>query len=284
MREVTGRILSWDEVSQQGVIEGDDGARYPFSAREWTEEREPDVHEGVLVICQNGRDASRVEYLGIEHIPFMKTTIHSEHGDVQTVSHTRLIGGPWRVRSDALVWMAVARGLHQQNSHVAIEDIGDLLRGEHQPISLRGSVIKYCYGIAIELYLKWILIEAKVRYRRNHKLTQLVRKLPAAVLDGLRSIYSDYRDRYAPTFVMMEAHAHGAEELTLDWSTFDKFIENLDKLKFVSGRYADPAEYSIFQSRSSQMSREMNSYMDSDAFFVLGDKLLAHKPNPSDYE
>ena len=54
MREVTGRILSWDEVSQQGVIEGDDGARYPFSAREWTEEGEPDVHEGVLNQSQGG--------------------------------------------------------------------------------------------------------------------------------------------------------------------------------------------------------------------------------------
>ena len=284
MKEVTGRILSWDGVSQQGMIEGSDGAHYPFSSKEWTEEGLPEVNEGVLVVCQNGRDASQVEYLGIEHIPFMKIETHSEQGEVQTFSHTRLIGGPWRVRSDALVWMAVARGLHHQNSQVAIKGIGDLLRGEHRPISLRGSVIKYCYGIAIELYLKWILIEAKVPYRRNHKLPQLVRKLPAPVLERLRSIYSDYRERYASIFKIMEAHAHGAEELNLDWSTLDKFIGNLDKLKFVSGRYADPAEYSIFQSRSSQMSREMNSYMDSDDFFVLGDKLLAHKPNPSDYE
>ena len=142
MKEVTGRILSWDGVSQQGVIEGDDGAQYPFSAREWTEDGEPEVYGGVLVICQNGRDVSQVEYLGIEHIPFMKITAYSEHGEVQTVSHTRLVGGPWRVRSDALVWMAVARGLHEQHSHLAIEDISDLLRGEHLPISLRGSVIK----------------------------------------------------------------------------------------------------------------------------------------------
>ena len=284
MREVEGRILSWDGVSQQGVIEGDDGARYPFSERVWTEEGEPEVHERVLVICQNGRDASQVEYLGIEHMPFMKITTHSEQGEVQTMSHTRFVGGPWRVRSDALVWMVVARGLHEKNSHMAIEDISDLLRVEHPPISLRGSVIKYCYGIAIELYVKWILIEAKVPYSKNHKLPQLVRKLPIPVLGRLRSIYSAYWDRHAPTFAMMEAHAHGAEELTLDWSTFDKFIENLDKLKFVIGRYADPVHYSIFQSRSSQMSREMNSYMDADDFFVIGDKLLAHKPTPSDYE
>ena len=30
MKEVTGRILSWDGVSQQGMIEGSDGAHYPF--------------------------------------------------------------------------------------------------------------------------------------------------------------------------------------------------------------------------------------------------------------
>ena len=284
MREVKGRILSWDGASQQGVIEGDDGARYPFSSREWTEEGEPEAHGGVLVICENGRDASHVEYLGIEHIPFMKITTFSEQGEEQTISHTRFVGGPWRVRSDALVWMAVARGLHTQNSHIDIEDIGDLLRKEHPPISLRGSVVKYCYGIAIELYVKWILIEAKVPYNRNHKLPQLVRKLPPPVLDRLRFIYSDYWDRCAPIFSIMEAHARGVKELNLDWSTFDRFIDNLHKLKFVIGRYADPVDYSIFQSGSSQMSREMNSYMNSGDFFVIGDKLLAHKPNPSDYE
>ena len=284
MREVKGRIVSWDGASQQEVIEGDDGARYPFSSREWTEEEEPEVHGGVLVICENGRDASHVEYLGIEHIPFMKTTTYSEQGKAQTVSRTRLVGGPWRVRSDALVWMTVAKGLHTQNSHIAIEDISDLLKKEHPPISLHGSVVKYCYGIAIELYVKWILIEAKVPYSKNHKLPQLVKRLPTPVLDRLKDIYSDYWDQHAPIFSMVEAHAHGTVDLNMDWSLFDKFIDNLDKLKFVVGRYADPVEYSIFQSGSSQMSREMNSYMTSEDFFVIGNKLLAHKPNPSDYE
>ena len=36
--------------------------------------------------------------------------------------------------------------------------------------------------------------------------------------------------------------------------------------------------------RNPQMSHEMNSYMESDDFFVLGDKILAYKPNPSAYE
>ena len=83
---------------------------------------------------------------------------------------------------------------------------------------------------------------------------------------------------------MLEAHVHGVDELDLDWSTFDMFITNLIKQKFIIGRYADPSEYSLFKSLSSQRSREMNSYMDSDAFFVLGDKMLAYKPNLSDYE
>ena len=72
MKEVTGRILSWNGVSQEGVIEGDDGILYPFSSKEWTEEQKPEAHGEVLVISQNGRDASKVEYLGIEHVPFFE--------------------------------------------------------------------------------------------------------------------------------------------------------------------------------------------------------------------
>ena len=188
------------------------------------------------------------------------------------------------MRSDALVWMEAAKGLHGQNSHSEIRDISGLLIGEHPLISLHGSVIKYCYGISIEMYLKWILVEAGTEYKANHKLRQLIRKLPVPTLDRLRSIYCDYRDRYGPRFIMKEAHAHGLKELELDWETFDRFIENLDKQKFIVGRYAEPSEYGIFQSHSGKRSREMNSYMASDDFFVLGDRILAYKPNPGDYE
>ena len=45
-------------------------------------------------------------------------------------------------------------------------------------MSPREPVIKYCYGTAIELYFKLILIEAAVPYRTNHKLPRLARKLP----------------------------------------------------------------------------------------------------------
>lgn len=283
MKEITGQIKSWDEVEQQGVIEGGDGESYSFTSKEWTEQGPPEVHGDVLVICQNGRDASQVEYLAIEHIPFMKITTYTEDGEEQTISHSRLSGGPWRVRSDALVWMQVAKGLHQQNSHLAIEDISELLRGEHPIISLRGSVIKYCYGISIELYLKWILIEANIKYRTDHKLPQLIKSLPSPILDELRIIYSDYRGKSSPKFRMMQAYENGVEELPLDWSTFDRFIENLVKQKFIVGRYADPKEYSIFLSLSTQRSHEMNSYMDSDDFFVLGERILKYKPNPGDY-
>ena len=283
MKETTGQIMTWDETECRGVIEGADGKTYPFTSKEWVGQGQPEIHGGVLVICENGRDASQVEYLGIEHIQFMKVTTFTDGGKEKTISHSRFIGGPWRVRSDALVWMQVGHGLHNQNSHLAIDNLSELLMGEHPAISLRGSVIKYCYGISIELYFKWILMEAKIEYRTDHRLTQLIRKLPGPVLSELRSIYSDYRSRHSPTFRIMQAHVHGVEELALDWSTFDKFVENLVDQKFIVGRYADPKEYSIFQSLSTQMSHEMNSYMDSDDFFTLGERLLAYKPNPSDY-
>ena len=82
---------------------------------------------------------------------------------------------------------------------------------------------------------------------------------------------------------MMQAHVQGADELVLDWSTFDKFIENLDNLKFVVGRYAVPRDYSIFKTSSGKLSYEMNTYMDSDDFFELGQRVLSHKPSLDDY-
>ena len=91
MKEITGQIKSWDEAEQRGVIEGADGKSYSFTLEEWTEQGQPEIHGGVLVICRNGRDASQVEYLGIEHIPFMKVTTYAEDGTEYT-SHSRLSG------------------------------------------------------------------------------------------------------------------------------------------------------------------------------------------------
>jgi hypothetical protein len=284
MKEEHGRITSWDAVAQRGTIEDSNGTRYTFSSREWKDDEPPEVDGHVLVICENGRDASQMEYLGIEHLGFLKITTRSADGEVETVSHSRFLGGPWRVRSDALMWMAVAKGLHLQNKQFDIEDLSDLLKGEHPAISLRGSVIKYCYGLAIELYLKWIMIEAGREYKSDHRLPALAKKIPDPVLDRLRGIYAQYMENSQPEFKITEAHVSGVEKLSLDWSTFDKFVENIHNQKFIVGRYADPKEYGIFQSRSSNRSREMNSYMDSDDFFLLGERLLAYKPDPKDYE
>ena len=281
MKEVTGRILSWDDGSKLGTIKSDDGAFYQFTSKEWMDEQPPEVGGEVLAICENGREPSEVEYLRIEHIPFLKIATYSEGGEVRTISHTRFIGGPRRMLSDALVWMQVAKGLHNQNAHMEIADISSLLTSEHPRISLHGSVIKYCYGFSIEMYLKWILVEAHRKYRPNHNLRQLVGRLPDPVLDRLRDIYSDYREQYRPRFRMREAHVHGVEELGLGWSTFNVFIYNLDKQKFIVGRYAEPSEYGTFRSRSRKRSREMNSYIASDDFFALGEKILAYGLNPA---
>ena len=144
--------------------------------------------------------------------------------------------------------------------------------------------MKYCYGISIELYFKWMLTEAKIEYKPKHGLRKLINKLPETLLEELRGIYLDYQEQEQPSYTIMQAHVHGVDELELDWSTFDKFIENLDDLKFVVGRYAVPRDYSIFQTLSGELSKEMNTYMDSDDFFELGERVLSHKPSLDDYE
>ena len=84
---------------------------------------------------------------------------------------------------------------------------------------------------------------------------------------------------------MLAADVNSVRELELDWSTFDKFINNLDNQKFIIGRYATPESYSIFPSDiSDELSKEMNSYMDSSGFFDVGDNILSYVPNLNDYE
>ena len=284
MKETTGQIINWDETSGQGTIQGDDGKIYSFTKKEWTEDKQPEIHGGVLVICQNGRDASKVEYLPIEHIPKMKIDVYSPDGELLSTEQRRFIGGPWRIRSDALAWMMTARELHSQLSQRQIKDINILLLREHLLISLRGSVIKYCYGLSIELYLKWILIEAKKTYKQEHRLKSLINKLPEPVLDNLRNRYSEFCIKNQTEFRMMTADVQCVKKLELDWSTFDKFIENIDKLKFIIGRYATPESYSIIPSSSEKLSKEMNSYMDSNDFFDLADNILSYEPDLKDYE
>ena len=285
MKETTGYIKTWNAATGQGVIQGYDGNFYPFAKKEWAEEDEPSVDGGVRVICQNGRDASKIEHLPIEHMPRMKVTTHTTEGEAIT-TQTRFIGGPWRMRSDALAWMMTAKELHSKISHHPIEDISGLLLGEHYLISIRGSVIKYCYGFAIELYLKWILTEANIEFNnsRNHRMKDLLNKLPQNVIDSLRDIYTSFCEVDNRCFRMMQADKSNVVELNLDWSTFDKLIDNIDNQKFIIGRYATPNDYSIIPSSSNRLSKEMNSYMDSNDFFNLADTILSYKPSLNDYD
>ena len=284
MKELTGQIVDWNPETGRGLIHGD-GERYPFTTKAWADpEHDPEVGGNVLVICANGRDASHVEYLLIEHLGSMTITTHGPGGP-SVFSRSRMPGGPWRMYSDALAWMEVARKLHDAVSSVEFANIADLLRGEHLPISFRGSIIKYCYGFSIELYLKWILAEARLEYSTDHKVTKLVNKMKG------RRIFSQLEERYAtfmntknPSLIMRRAHVHGIEEVSLDWSTFEIFVQNINDMKFILGRYGTMGQYSIFDTAAQQRSHEMNTYMDSQDFFALGTHLLTYIPPLSDYD
>ena len=81
---------------------------------------------------------------------------------------------------------------------------------------------------------------------------------------------------------MRRAHVHGIDDVSRDWSTFEKFVRNIDNLKFIVGRYGTMDQYSVFKTASQRRSHEMNTYMDSQDFFGLGLHMLNYKPNPSD--
>lgn len=283
MKETTGQIKTWNKRSGQGTIKGDDGKTYDFTQKQWAEPTQPEIDGGVRVICQNGRDASNVEYILIEKMPRIRVRAFSQEGELLIDEQRRFIGGPWRIRSDALAWMMAARNLHTQTCKSEIEDISSLLLEENLLISIRGSVIKYCYGFSIELYLKWILTEANIIFQENHKLTPLLQKLPAPVLNNLRSRYATHQVNNQMNFRMMIADVNSVNELYLDWSTFDKFINNLDSQKFIIGRYASPQNYSLFPSHSGNFSKEMNAYMDSIDFFDIANIILSYIPALDDY-
>ena len=81
----------------------------------------------------------------------------------------------------------------------------------------------------------------------------------------------------------MIADINSTNEVRSDWSTFDKFIKNIQDFKFITNRYAAPKDYSIMHTSSEKLSKEMNMYMDSDAFFTVADAILSHKPHLRDY-
>ena len=283
--ETTGIIKTWD--GKHGTIQGDDGVIYPFTTEEWLDRNAPEVNSSVRVMSQNGRDASKVESIKLEQMPAMHMTVYSKDGALLCSEKTRFIGGPRRMYSDARAWLETARALHRHVAPHPIDDIGSLLVGEHPLISYRGSVIKYCYGFAIELYLKWILTEANIEYKtgsRGHKLSTLLGKLPGPVLGNLRSLYSTHWEREKENIKFMIADINSTKEVQSDWSTFDKFIRNVEEFKFIIGRYAAPKDYSITHTSSKQLSKEMNMYMDSDGFFRVADAILSHRPNLRDYD
>lgn len=287
MKELTGIIRAWDPKSGRGEIRGDNGASYAFSDQQWTEVDAPEIEDSVRFICQDGRNVSKVEYVLIEHIPRLTITTHSPDGNTISSEQRRFIGGPWRMRSDALAWMITSRTMHVQTSSVPIQDISNLLIGDHLPISVRGSVVKYCYGMAFELYLKWILTEAGVSYPDRggdgHRLARLLSKLPDAVLREIGNRYLAYQQSAAPEFRLTMAHVHGVEPVTLDWSTFEQFVRNLDDQQFVTGRYAAPSNYSAFRTLSGNLSKEMNVFIDSDDFFDWGISILGYEPDLGAY-
>ena len=102
------------------------------------------------------------------------------------------------------------------------------------------------------------------------------------MLGNLRSVYSTHWEREKDNIKLMIADINSTKEVQSDWSTFDKFIKNVEEFKFIIGRYAAPNDYSIMHTSSKQLSKEMNMYMDSDGFFRVADAILSHKPNLGD--
>ena len=281
MKETTGVIKAWDGT--KGTVKGDDEESYTFTTKEWGDNNDPEVGGSVRVISQNGRDAWRVEYIRLEGLS-MRMTGYSSDGEVMFSCKKRIAGGPRRMYSDARAWMETAKALHKHVAPYPIDDIGSLLVGEHPLISYRGSVIKYCYGFAIELYLKWILTEAKIDPKKSHKLSTLFGQLPDPVKDNLRNLYSTHWEREKDNIKLMIADINSTKEVQSDWSTFDKFIKNIQNFNFITSRYAAPKDYSILHTFSEKLSKEMNMYMDSDGFFRVADAILSHKPDLRDYE
>ena len=292
MQQKTGIIDQWD--GKRGTfIADDDGKSYPFTINEWDDDREdPGVGGRVCFILPDGRKVKRAEYENMEMPSRMTITMTSADGIV-TRNVSRLAGGPWRMYSDARAWMDAAKLLHERFSSCPIVDLTGLLQrprqigGVRHVISDRGVVIKYCYGLSLELYLKWILTEAgrsfKTRSKDGHDLTNLVHRLPKPVADNLRSIYSDYWSDNQNEFRLMEADTQGVRQTGCNWSSFDQFVKNIDDNQFILGRYATPDQYSIHRSISQTLSREMNRYMDSKGFFEVGHLLLSHVPDLRDY-
>ena len=262
-----GIIREWSAKTQQGTIEKSDektfedsGVYYPFSTKEWDDDDwEPEVDGCVHFLLRDGRKISHLWY--------------------QNMEPPKYVRGPGRMYLDARAWMDTAAGLHGQFKDDMSSNLRDMF-GEtcFHIISFRGSVIKYCYGLAVELYLKWLLTENNIKFNADHRLRKLMRLLPDRIVGRLRILYSSlYCDHM--NLAMKEINSAGISSVAgLDWSTFDSYVGNLEAQRFVVGRYATPESYSIFPSREGELSVEMNRYMDSIDFFHIATGILSFIP------
>ena len=266
-----GIILEWHEITRKGRLEeytnkgNNTGILHVFTEKQWEDEYDPEVEGHVhFVLDEKGR-VSRICLINFEPWKFVR--------------------GPGRMYVDARAWLDAAQRIHQESMQSPMPDDLRSMFGQMQPhvISFRGSLVKYCYGLAIELYVKWLLTENNIEFDKNHRLSSLIPLLPQPIVDRLRSTYSACYAEHQDGFRFMEIDAEGTREVKdLDWSTFDSFVENLEEQRFLIARYATPQDYSIFRSRFGELSVEMNRYIDSMGFFDTASKLMSFVPGYED--
>ena len=262
-----GVIREWDKITKRGRLEeypkkaNSAGIFRVFTEKNWEDEYGPEVDGHVhFVLDDNGR-LSRVCLINFE--PW------------------KSVRGPGRMYLDARAWLDTAKQIHQESAQSPMpEDLRSVFgQMERHVISFRGSLVKYCYGLAIELYLKWLLSENNIGFEKNHKLSCLIPLLPNPIATRLRDIYSDFYAAHRDGFRFMEIDTEGIREVRgVDWSTFDSFAENLEVQRFLMSRYATPQDYSVFRSRFGELSVEMNRYIDSLEFFHVASRIISFVP------
>ena len=192
--------------------------------------------------------------------------------------------GHGRMYYDARAWLETSKVVHSAKSEENLEDLTGMLHlypETHKTphvISYRGSIVKYCYALSIEIYFKWILVNLQIDFKEDHRIANKLRLVPSPHIDNIRKIYRDYWAAHSDGFKFFEVDTSGRRETGDDWSTLHSFVKNLDHHKFVMGRYATPEKYSVVRSISTQLSREMNRYMDSSDFFEVAEQLLTYAP------
>ena len=267
MKILRGIIRKWDKCRNRGELEEWDnqcqntGILRSFAMKDWEDEYDPEVEGSVFFSLDGAGNVAHVWLANMEPPKFVR--------------------GPGRMYLDARAWLHAAKRFHDESLEVAMPDDLRSMFGEMEAhiICYRGSLIKYCYALAIELYLKWLLTEYSIGFAKRHGISDLIPLLPSPVLTKLRQIYAGALMKSRDGFRLMEIDAEGVREVKdLDWSDFDSFVGNIDTQRFVMGRYATPQDYSIYRSRFGELWVEMNRYMDSMTFFDVADEIVAFVP------